>query len=286
MLGLSEILSKKLTGVNSIDVKEVCKKLNIQYMDKAELYSIELQNTLNMRNKCTFCKKQGKETVDCYYPTAYVDDWNGYRIGYSLCPKAQKYLCQQKINKLMEASGISSRFREKTFGNFKTTPQTLEAFNICRNFVIGYKPNVKGLRLWGNYGTGKTHLITAIVNNLLTKNVPCMFVVVPELLEYLRQGIKNEDTAQTATELINMAKKADVLVLDDLGAEKPSNWVKEQLFILINSRYENQLTTLITTNLSTAELVEQIGQRIMSRIIEMTESIEIKADNHRLRKAI
>lgn len=286
MTSLSEILQKKLTGVRSIDVKDVCKKLEIPYMGKAELYSSELQNTLNMRNKCTFCKKQGKETVDCYYPTAYVDDWNGYRIGYSLCPKAQKYLCQQKINKLMEASGISSRFREKTFGNFKTTPQTLEAFNICRNFVIGYKPNVKGLRLWGNYGTGKTHLITAIVNNLLTKNVPCMFVVVPELLEYLRQGIKNEDTAQTATELISMAKKVDVLVLDDLGAEKPSNWVKEQLFILINARYENQLTTLITTNLSTAELVEQIGQRIVSRVVEMTDTVKINTDDYRLRKAI
>ena len=186
----------------------------------------------------------------------------------------------------MEASGISSRFREKTFGNFKTTPQTLEAFNICRNFVIGYKPNVKGLRLWGNYGTGKTHLITAIVNNLLTKNIPCMFVVVPELLEYLRQGIKKEDTAQTATELINMAKKVDVLVLDDLGAEKPSNWVKEQLFILINARYENQLTTLITTNLSTAELVEQIGQRIVSRVVEMTDTVKINTDDYRLRKAI
>ena len=286
MLSITEILNKKLIGVNSIDVKDVCEKLNIPYMDKAELYSSELQNTLNMRNKCTFCKKQGEDTIDCYYPTAYVDDWNGYRIGYSMCLKAQKYLRQQKINKLMKASGISSRFKEKTFSNFKTTPQTLEAFNICREFVIRYKPNIKGLRLWGNYGTGKTHLITAIINNLLMKNVPCMFVVVPELLEYLRQGIKNEETAQTATELISMAKKVDVLVLDDLGAEKPSNWVKEQLFILINARYENQLTTLITTNLSTAELVEQIGQRIVSRVVEMTNTVKINTDDYRFRIAI
>lgn len=286
MTSLSEILQKKLTGVRSIDVKDVCKKLEIPYMGKAELYSSELQNTLNMRNKCTFCKKQGKETVDCYYPTAYVDDWNGYRIGYSMCPKAKKYLRQQKINKLMQESGISARFTQKTFGNFKITPETMYAFNMCRDFVVRYKPKVKGLRIWGNYGTGKTHLATAIVNNLLTKNVPCMFVVVPELLEYIRAGIKNEDTAQTATKIIDLAKKADVLVMDDLGAEKPSMWVKEQLFILINARYENSLTTIITTNLNTSELVEQIGQRIVSRIVEMTEAVKIEADDYRLRKAI
>lgn len=258
-----------------VDVKAVCAALNLPYTEKAELYSSELQNTLNRKNKCASCAKQGADTVDCYYPTASLDG-DIYRVSYGMCPRAKTYLRQQKINKLLTNSGISALFRERTFGSFNPSASTLTAYTTCKDFVKDYKPKTKGLRLWGEYGCGKTHLAAAIVNNLLKKGIPCMFVVVPELLDYMRQGMNDESKALMAMQIIDAAKTTDVLILDDLGAEKPSEWVKEQLFILINSRYENRLTTLITTNLNTMGLVDRLGQRIGSRIAEMTTPVSFK----------
>lgn len=280
-------MTSPLIGANSTDsVKHICRTLGIDFYPSAIKYSCELQNTLTRRDKCLKCEKQGGDTVECYYPVASVDDTGVYHVSYSLCPKAKKYLRQQQANRLLADSGIGRRFKERTFGTFKPTPKTANAFMMCRNFVKDYKPKTQGLRLWGNYGCGKTHLAAAIVNNLLAKNVPCMFVVVPELLDYIRQGVKDETKAKTAVQLIDMAKNIDVLVLDDLGAEKPSEWVKEQLFILINSRYEKQLTTIVTTNYSSTRLIEQLGQRIISRLLEMTTPIALDyAEDYRLKIA-
>lgn len=270
----------------TVDVKAVCAALNLPYTEKAELYSVELQNALNRREKCVSCSKQGADAVDCYYPTTDFDGFT-YRVSYGMCPRAKKYLRQKKINKLLTDSGISALFRERTFGSFNPSTTTLTAYTTCRDFVKDYAPKTKGLKLWGGYGCGKTHLAAAIANNLLAKGIPCMFVVVPELLDYMRQGMNDENKALTATQIIDAAKTTDVLVLDDLGAEKASEWVKEQLFILVNSRYENKLTTLITTNLNTAELVERLGQRIMSRLTEMTTPVPFRnVPDYRLAEAM
>ena len=74
-----------------------------------------------------------------------------------------------------------------------------------------------------------------------------------------------------------------MLILDDLGAEKPSDWVKEQLYVIINRRYENMLPTIITTNCTMNELKDRIGERTASRIIEMTTPYKITASHSRLK---
>ena len=108
----------------------------------------------------------------------------------------------------------------------------------------------------------------------------------PELLDYIRQGITSAEKAKIAADILDAAKAVDVLVLDDLGAEKPSSWVAEQLFILVNARYEKQLTMIVTTNLNTGGLINQVSQRIMSRLIEMTSPVTMKnAGDYRLKMA-
>lgn len=285
---MMENMTKASTGANlTIDVENVCFKLGIPYIpDVAELYYSELLDTLIKQDKCKDCKKSVAQSIDCYYSVASVDDCNHYRISYSICPKAKQFFKQQKINALIEKGGIGERFKTKTFTNFNVTSKTKSAFDMCVDFVKKYKAHNRGLRLWGNYGCGKTHLVSAIMNNLVAKGEPCMFVVVPELMDYIRQGIKNAEKASTATELIEAAKKVDVLILDDLGAEKTSDWVKEQLFILINARYEKQLTTIVTTNYPLTKLIEQLGQRIISRIVEMTIPVALEyVEDYRLKIA-
>jgi DNA replication protein DnaC len=108
-----------------------------------------------------------------------------------------------------------------------------------------------------------------------------VFVVVPELLRAIRKGFNqpNDDSDK----LVKLTEEAQLLVLDDLGAEKPSDWVREQLYVIINRRYENMLPTIITTNCTTKELIDKIGQRTVSRIVEMTTPYKITAEDYRLR---
>ena len=92
-----------------------------------------------------------------------------------------------------------------------------------------------------------------------------------------------KDDGDTAGKLVQAAETAPLLVLDDLGAEKPTEWVQEQLFIIINKRYEEMLPTLITTNCNMAELIDRIGRRTADRILEMTTPINIKAADYRMK---
>lgn len=72
-----------------------------------------------------------------------------------------------------------------------------------------------------------------------------MFIVAPELLQHIRRGYDNPDAAKRAQAIVDSAKTVGILVLDDLGSEKPSDWVREQLFLLINARYEAELRRLL-----------------------------------------
>ena len=111
-----------------------------------------------------------------------------------------------------------------------------------------------------------------------------MFVVTPDLLQSIRRGYDNPDAARTAQAIVDSARTIDILVLDDLGSEKPSDWVREQLFVLINARYEAELPTIITSNYGTADLVDRLGQRIVSRLIEMTTAITMTAPDYRMQQ--
>lgn len=274
-----------MIGVNSINVKALCNELNLPYTPQAENHASELSNAVHKLKQCKTCTKQGKEIINCYYSKATFEN-GSYYFSLANCPRAKNYLIQQRINKLTQISGISNRFKQCTFSNFKPTKETQSAYTACMEFVKHYTDNIKGLRLAGTYGCGKTHLASAILNNLISKNVPCMYVVVPELLNSLRIGFNDKAMFKSTTEKIELSKKVNVLMLDDLGAENSTDWAKEQLYLLINARYEHQLTTIITTNLVSQELFEQLGERIMSRIIEMTTPITIKgAKNYRLNNA-
>ena len=82
-----------------------------------------------------------------------------------------------------------------------------------------------------------------------------------------------------------MAKSAKLLILDDLGAEKASEWVKEQLYMLVNYRYEHMLPIVVTTNCSGAELEQELGRRTLSRLVEMTKPVNIRASDYRMKLA-
>lgn len=117
------------------------------------------------------------------------------------------------------------------------------------------------LVLFGGYGSGKTHLAAAIANHQVNIGAPPLFIVVPDLLDHLRATFSPE-SGTTLDRRFDEIKTASLLVLDDLGTQNMTPWVREKLYQLFNYRYTAQLPTVITTS----DNPEEMDPRIMSRL--------------------
>lgn len=115
------------------------------------------------------------------------------------------------------------------------------------------------------YGNGKTHLAAAIANELLNQGKPVLFVVVPDLLDYLRAAY-NPAAGVRYDKRFEEVKTAELLVLDDLGTESATPWAREKLYQLFNYRYNARLPTVITTALR----VEEIDPKLRARMLDGT----------------
>ena len=136
--------------------------------------------------------------------------------------------------------------------------------------MSGDLSQVQGIMFQGQVGSGKTHLSAAIANKLLVNNIDVLFLVVPDFLDEMRMSYGSLGEFNEIT-MMNKAKNAQVLILDDLGMHNFSQWTKNKLFTLINYRLNNQLPMIITTNLNLDELKEIVGERVISRIIAACE---------------
>jgi len=117
------------------------------------------------------------------------------------------------------------------------------------------------LLIHGPSGAGKTHVAAAIANRCIERGQPALFVVVPDLLDHLRAAYSpTSDVGYDA--LIEQVRNAPVLVLDDLGTQHATPWAQEKLFQILNHRYNAQLSTVVTTNLS----LERIDERLRTRL--------------------
>ncbi len=120
----------------------------------------------------------------------------------------------------------------------------------------------------GPYGSGKTHLAAAIANERARRGDHVLFVVVPDLLDYLR-GAFNPESTVPYDRRFEEVKRAPLLILDDLGTESATPWAREKLYQLLNFRYNAHLPTVITT----AKPIDQIDERIRTRILDPRRSV-------------
>lgn len=244
---------------------------------------MEVARAVAVKKACEKCHftienfQQCKHT-DCTLPINRRQDY------FPLCEKYRIHEKEAAYNAMLKDilgnSGLGKRFRQRRFETFKPTPKTQGVYRACMIFCDSFASNSKGIILRGPCGCGKTHLAAAIINRLAERGIYGRFEVVPELLEDIKNGFNRQDSKVTAS--INQLKEAPLLVLDDLGAEKVTDWAREQIFIIVNRRYENMLPTVITTNYTTAELVSRLGKRTVSRLVEMATSYTVEAGDYRL----
>ena len=131
----------------------------------------------------------------------------------------------------------------------------------------------RGLWLFGDTGTGKTTLAMLVSKAALEAGHSVAIYSLPKLLARIRRTYDSEPNGDSYLAFFERLTSVDLLHIDDLGAEKRSDWVLEQLYALINERYEAQRSVLVTTNLPHEALEEQIGGRTVSRLNEMCDEI-------------
>ena len=160
-----------------------------------------------------------------------------------------------RIERLIAQARIPARYRHCDFSDFITDfpgadPSLELAKVVAQHFVAGYpvENEKRGLLFVGTVvGTGKTHLAVAVLKELLGKGVPCLFCDYRDLLKQV-QNSYNPSVQTTELQLLRPIFETEVVLLDELGAVKPTDWVWDTVSHIINTRYNEERTTIITTN--------------------------------------
>jgi DNA replication protein DnaC len=209
-----------------------------------------------------------------------IENSNGER-------KALRCRCQFENFKstYLKSSGTPVRYRNCKFSNFQTETATqMRALKECEEFFYSFPFIERGLLLYGPPGTGKTHLAAATLRNVITyKGKRGIFCDFRNLLIDIKSTF---ETSESSTEILETALKAPLLILDDVGAERNTDWAKDILSTIINYRYVNSLPTIITTNLrfdlSTDEsFAAKFDERTESRIYEMCKILKVAGYDRR-----
>lgn len=218
-----------------------------------------------------------------------------------------------RSERLMQAAGIPEKYANATFDNFDIRDTDIagqelyaarkKVLNYAHEFPIGPKP---GLLIMGDHGRGKTHLAVAALRRLIDKGFQGVFFDYQTLLDRIQSSF-DPTSGLSDKEVYRTALDAEVLLLDELGARRISDWVEDVVTSIVTHRYNHRKPLIVTTNHPDPDagdrrtmqmpdgtfdyrrtLVDFIGERARSRLFEMCEVIRIPAivKDYRIRKAI
>ena len=197
---------------------------------------------------------------------------------------------QDQRRRLVAAANLPILYDECALSNYRpimgNTSQLL-AFNHAYQVVANYPGDGRGLLLMGSCGVGKTHLAVAILRELLDKGVRCLFYDFGALLKAI-QASYNPNTHTSELEILAPVFDAEALVLDELGASKPTEWVLDTMLQIIRARYNDRRLTIFTSNYmdersgrESETLEDRIGVRLRSRLYQMCQTVVVDGDDYR-----
>lgn len=260
---------------------------NLMDQNLLNLAKIEVQDDEYEKDDVIYCKK-------CNTPrTTVVELFGTKKVVRCICKcqkekrdkeeKMQKEIERQvRLSKLQEASLLSDRYKNVTFDNCITGENKSfdVAFNRCRKYCENSSEILEkgyGIYLWGDKGTGKTHLTSCMANELIKQYKQVLFTNFFEISKSIRATFRGNGNE---IDLINKIANVDFLFIDDLGTEKVTKegedtWLQDKIFEVINKRYNNMKPTIFTSNYSLQELVQERGllDKTVDRILEMSTAI-------------
>ncbi len=251
-----------------------------------------------LQDDIIYCKK-------CNTSRMFVSDDKQYKVR-CLCKcqaeerdrkeEQQKLIDKQvQFRKLQEASLLGERYHNVTFEStdLNRNESFITAYNRCKKFCENRNIVLKhgyGMYLWGESGSGKTHLMACMVNELTSRGVPCLFTNFFEIAKAIKKTFGR--SLYTENEFITLLADIPFLFIDDFGTERvqkegEDTWLQEKIYDVINKRYNAQKPTIFSSNLSIQELVEKQGimTKTVDRVVEMASAIiEVKGDSYRFIK--
>lgn len=199
---------------------------------------------------------------------------------------------RQRVELLLEGSGIKQRFTRRTFESFVTdTPERHAAYDAARAYADDFDRHAVeggGLYIEGTFGTGKTHLAAAIAMHLIERERRVIFRTADDLFREIKETFDKDDGSER--KVLERYKTCDLLIIDDLGKEQATDWTTSQLYAIINDRYENQKPVIITTNFNEDGLIamespRNVGEHriraILSRLHETTTAMTMTGKDWR-----
>lgn len=231
--------------------------------------------------KCEFCDRELTPIgLDYLYANFSPDNIEYERCS---CKKAQEYwkekdkqdyeIAKRKhfkevINKIYKQNYIGRKFQNLNFENFNRNSENELAIEIAKDYVNKNITSAKnnGLIIMGESGVGKTHLAASIANKLIENDKIVLMGRLTTLLDMIKGTFK--DNTKSENELIELYSNVDMIIIDDLGTEKISNWALEKLYTIIENRNENRLPIIITTRFNKQGLIERFSQCLDEQLVD------------------
>jgi DNA replication protein DnaC len=268
---------------------------NVQFIRSLASHSGELAGTATRKNAAA---KPVEQSSGC--PICGGSGWKDVVSGAERRVTRCDCFLQTQAKHLLSASEIPVRYADCDFSNYETggNDGLATAKLKIEAWAAQYPIDRTGLLLIGPSGVGKTHLSVATLKQLTQKGVHCLFCDYRELLKKI-QNSYNPSVQTTELDLLRPVFETEIVLLDDLGAVKPSEWVWDTVSLILNARYNDKLTTLITSNFldgasAAAERVDgprrasreetlgdRIGERMRSRLFEMCRLVLVNGKDYR-----
>jgi DNA replication protein DnaC len=201
-----------------------------------------------------------------------------------------------EIETSIEAVDLPKRYYGVTFKRIKHDKDNQTVVKTCQEWAKDpYALDKRCLYLYGTVGTGKTTIAVCSIIDLIVNRVDSgskrrtiAYANAPAWLDMIRKGFDSEDAAKLA----NRMMFRDIVVLDDIGVENPTEWASERIYLLINRLYEDEIPAILTSNCELDELArrfnrnntEGTGDRIASRLAEISRQLQLNGPDRRLGK--